>query len=355
MRKILLSVAFFATIAGLLSFSSCKKQQNEFISDASRNEQGISQDEQKILDLIESFSEFKNGAKVQGDPLSVADACEQMETMLNYCHSFTQSQLYNMRSDTVFVALPQTDCNGNISYNDFMQTYGTLVDAVRNTYLDINMEEKTLKFVRISVADNNRNNEDNVRIVLNTGSDTAVTDTIKIEPWYGIPFHYGNCYLWGNIGYCDPRNTASAQINNAIQEYDMRHSLEYVSCPDCFTYIDNLSDSTYSAVDPSGQYKNNIFYIECDTYEELANYHICWTDMNRYYANYIKLGHYENMPPNVYGYDWYYYTSVRSSHYKDIEKDVYVGKHSVTVYNCTRHWRHHDDYPIPFTPEVPVD
>ncbi len=346
MKKVLFSAAMFATIAGVMLMTSCKKQQDTIVKkDAAPFEQGVSGSEQKIIDFIDSYSAFKKGAKVEGESVSLEEARWQWETTFNYCYGFTQSHLLNMRADTVSVSVPEADGEGNISYSDLLGTYGAIIDAVRKAYANIDMDAKTLQFVMMDVEDSSRDAM-NVRVILNTGSDVVDgVDTVYTGPWYGVPFVYGECYPWGLAGPFSTMDNAAHQLQNKIEIYDANHSYYYVPCPNCYTYIENIN----SVVNLSGQNDNNLFYIQCETGNELSNYQICWTDLNRYYAYYIQLGHYENMPTNLYNQDWYYRTIVKPYNHK------YTGWHNVQVLNCTRHWRHNDEYPITIDPEELTD
>lgn len=347
MKKVLFSAAMFATIAGVMLMTSCKKQQDTIVKkDAAPFEQGVSGSEQKIIDFIDSYSAFKKGAKVEGESVSLEEARWQWETTFNYCYGFTQSHLLNMRADTVSVSVPEADGEGNISYSDLLGTYGAIIDAVRKAYANIDMDAKTLQFVMMDVEDSSRDAM-NVRVILNTGSDVVDgVDTVYTGPWYGVPFVYGECYPWGLAGPFSTMDNAAHQLQNKIEIYDANHSYYYVPCPNCYTYIENphIVKQVYGC-----STSDSLFYADGLTEEEANNYEICWRDLNRYYAYIIKLGHYEGMQTNAYNVDWYYKTTIGCDRSYRIPICI---RHYAIVMHCTRLWRqYNNEYPVPFENE----
>ncbi|MCQ2271149.1 MAG: hypothetical protein MJZ52_08015 [Bacteroidales bacterium] len=335
MKKVLFSAAMFATIAGVMLMTSCKKQQDTIVKkDAAPFEQGVSGSEQKIIDFIDSYSAFKKGAKVEGESVSLEEARWQWETTFNYCYGFTQDEHSDMRHDTVCVALPKTDPDGNIAYVDILQTYADIVDAVRECYNAIDIDGKFLKYVTISF-DNGTKDGDKATVVINTGKSVN-----GIDPQG--PFNVGECYLWGAMGNLELANAAPGQIKSKVFDYDLRMMYYYTPCPTCTTWIDSINSTTYCG---NTENSDSLFYVEGLTKEEVQNYQICYDDLNKEYYYIVKRGHW-GQPTNLYGVDWYYYTDVFS--YDDIaDNNLYSIWHYFNIVRCTRHWRHGDTpYPI---------
>ena len=140
MKKVLLSVAIIAAMLGVM-MSSCKKEESaQMKNGVAQTEQSMSPSEQRIIDFLADFEAMKQGAKAEGESVTPEQARWQWETTLNYCYGFTQTDLTSMRHDTLRVAMPKTNAQGNVDYTDLMATYNDIVSTVRNAYVNIDME-----------------------------------------------------------------------------------------------------------------------------------------------------------------------------------------------------------------------
>lgn len=328
MKKVLFSAAMFATIAGVMLMTSCKKQQDTIVKkDAAPFEQGVSGSEQKIIDFIDSYSAFKKGAKVEGESVSLEEARWQWETTFNYCYGFTQSHLSDIRRDIIRISMPETNASGQIDYSEMLETFGIIVADVRRTYNTINLEDKTLQYIMICFGDDFLKDRC-AEIVITTGRNASnagiESDTLISMPWYGRPFVANECYWW---------DEAAGVIQQEIKNYDVAHWRYYTPCPDCYTYIDNI-------------HLQNSFAYPCFDWcfhDSIARY-ICYQELNQIYGNIMMNTHYNGMEINPYGYDWYYETVVFPMRIDDNETYPYLLK--TEVYNATRLWRHYENYPI---------
>lgn len=340
MKKVLLSVAIIAATLGVM-MSSCKKEESALMKEGvAQTEQSMSPTEQRVLDFLADYDAMKRGAKVDGESVTPELLRHLCETTVNYCYGFTQDHLTDVRMDTIHVAMPKTDALGNIAYNDQLATYGEIISAIRETYKSINMENKTLKFVMMSLNNKAKDGDNDITIVMNTGRNTD-----GIDPQG--PFNVDECYLWGIMGNLESTNTAVWQEYLKVLDYDYQMMYYYTPCPTCTTWIDNISDTTYY-----GYLENNdsLFYATGLTLEEVLNYQLCYDDLNREYFFIVKRGHW-GQPTNLYNVDWYYYTNVFSNG-APIGHDLFSIWHYFTVFRCTRHWRHGDaPYPIPIDEE----
>lgn len=340
MKKVLLSVAIIAATLGVM-MSSCKKEESALMKEGvAQTEQSMSPTEQRVLDFLADYDAMKRGAKTDGEAVTPEQLRYLCETTVNYCYGFTQDPLTDVRMDTIHVAMPKTDALGNIAYNDQLATYGEIISAIRETYKSINMENKTLKFVMMSLNNKAKDGDNDITIVMNTGRNTD-----GIDPQG--PFNVDECYLWGIMGNLESTNTAVWQEYLKVLDYDYQMMYYYTPCPTCTTWIDNISDTTYY-----GYLENNdsLFYATGLTLEEVLNYQLCYDDLNREYFFIVKRGHW-GQPTNLYNVDWYYYTNVFSNG-APIGHDLFSIWHYFTVFRCTRHWRHGDaPYPIPIDEE----
>lgn len=336
-----LVAAMMVVATGAVIMVGCKKEESAQMKDGvAQTEQNMSPEEQKVLDFLADYDAMKQGIKADGEAVTPEQLLYLCETSVNYCYGFTQDHLTDVRMDTIHVAMPKTDALGNIAYNDQLATYGEIISAIRETYKTINMENKTLKFVVMSLNNKAKDGDNDITIVMNTGRNTD-----GIDPQG--PFNVDECYLWGIMGNLESTNTAVWQEYLKVLDYDCQMMYYYTPCPTCTTWIDNISDTTYY-----GYLENNdsLFYATGLTLEEVLNYQLCYDDLNSEYFFIVKRGHW-GQPTNLYNVDWYYYTNVFSNG-APIGHDLFSIWHYFTVFRCTRHWRHGDaPYPIPIDEE----
>ena len=198
--KTLIAAMIVAATSAAIMIGCKKEESTQMKNGVAQTEQSVSLNEQEIIGFLEDFKAMKQGAKAEGEAMKPEEARNQWETVFNYCHGFTQSCLSDMRHDTITVPMPKTDAEGNIAYNDLLATYGEIVAAVRETYKAIDMENKTLKFVMMSLGNGTKDGDSDLSIVINTGRDIE-----NAYPYYGYPFEEGECYIWAGLRQL-PRN-----------------------------------------------------------------------------------------------------------------------------------------------------
>lgn len=340
MKKVLLSVAVIAAMVGVV-MSSCKKdestQQNKGVA---QTEQSVSKSEQGIIDFLADFSAMKQGVKAEGEAVKPEIARWQIEKTFNYCYSFTEDQLSDMRQDVVSVAMPKVNAEGTISYGDLLEAYGNVVDAVREAYKSIELEGKTLKFVTISVGKDETKGEDSFIVHMNTGSSRG------IDP--GIPPVSG-CFIWGTLGPFEIDGTVVSRLQNKVDHYDDSLMLYYNPCPSCYTYLDTV----YTYAKYKGDTINDLFYSSGLTLEQVQHCMICEDEIDSEYNYVISLGH-PGQPTNLYGRDWYYCTVISSDGnvIQPYAAQLYQIWHQVEIKYCIRRWRQHGgEYPMPIDEE----
>lgn len=330
MKKVLLNVAIIAAMLGVM-MSSCKKEEStQMKNGVAQTEQSMSPSEQRVLDFLADYKAVKGGAKADGEDVTPEVARWQIEKVFNYCYSFTEDQLSNMRQDKVSVTMPKVNVEGKISYYDLLETYGKVVDAVREAYKAINLEGKTLKFVTISIDEVEVKDNNSLTVVMNTGSSISNETT-------------DDCFIWGTNGIFELPGRAPEQLQDSVNRYDAYYMLYYNPCPSCYTYLDTI----YTYAIYYGNVNNGLFYASGLTYQETLDYQLCWGgDLDDEIDYIISLGH-PGQPTNLYNIDWYYYTIIRSDSAQPEELGYYDVWHSAEVKYCRRLWRQYgNEYPI---------
>lgn len=295
MKKVLLSVAIIAAMLGVM-MSSCKKEESAQIKEGvAQTEQSMSPEEQKVLDFLADYDAMKRGVKNEGEAVTPEQARWQWETTLNYCHGYPLSYLTNLHVDTVSIAMPKADLEGNIAYIDYLATYGKIVDAVRETYKAIDIEDKTLQFVMMSLDGDMAKDGDSVRVVLNTGSRTTnplIPDPVPSD-WYGIPFFEDECYIWGLV-----ENSATDRLQLHVRNYDYNHSIAF----EPYYFIVN----PYRYATYQGGIDDWLFSVSGITEEEANNYNLCWEYLNWEFGQIMEHTHTPYMEIRPYGHDGYF-------------------------------------------------
>lgn len=341
------TIVVAATAAVLVG---CKKEKEEMNDDNASKTQVVLSTEQKVTDFLADLEATKRGVKIEDETICSEDARWLWETTLNYRHGFSHMLTTNVHLDTVRVPLPQADEAGYFKYSDVIETYGKIVTAVRNEYKTIELENKTLQFVMMSIEDGlSKDCDGDIVVVMNTGSKTEYDDNeFEDDPWYGVPFAEGTCLRWGNMTNTISSNTGCYWIQYWINYFDLIHQCFYVPCPTCYTYF--LVEPYVVTTIHGNLNDTNTFYEEGLTYNQAVNFQICWEDLNLYYSYILMSGHEEGGCTNVYGEDSYYATIVM-----DKSKEVYNNYWSIyyeaDIYNATRVWRSDPAYPNP----VPID
>lgn len=347
MKKVVLSVAIIAAMMGVM-MSSCKKEESAQMKEGvAQTEQSMSPSEQRIIDFLADFEAMKQGAKVEGEVVTPEQARWQWETTLNYCYGFTQTDLTGMRHDTLRVAMPKTDAQGNVDFTDLMATYNDIVSTVRNAYVGIDMEYKTLQYVTISLPEEASKSGDNeIVIIMNTGSDD-----IDDEPWYGEPFVNDPCWVWGlGGGSCtEPYSMAgdaSDRIEAEIAIWDYAHRGLLIDCPDCEIYVDSIEVVAFFEY-PFVQ-TDTLFHISGLPYQELRHYCICPEEIQNNFAWIMDNTHFPGMFTWHYNQFWYYKTEIIDVVTQEgYPFDIYSGHYLVLEKYAIRRIRHSNGYPIP--------
>lgn len=266
-----------------------------------------------------------------------------MGATLNYCYGFSMDYLTDARVDTTYAAMPKKDEIGNIAYNDLLDMYTNIVDAVRNTYKGIEMENKVLQFVMMELA-NTKAEVDSIRIVINTGCRDIDPGTPEPHPypWYGIPFAEGECYIWGCPYGIQNNSNATLKLQNYIAAYDNHHAIapaphSFIVNPHHFvTYQGGVNEIDW------------LFSLTGLTEEEAMNYQLCWEYLNWEYAKIMQNTHTSTMEIRPYGHDGYYQTKVwgKLQHIPLMNDTVWIS-HVVYVEHATIYPIVNDNYPVP--------
>lgn len=349
----------FAAILAAATYAAimvgCKKEEI-----ANRNGVGtypsqlMSASEEKVLDFLADINSTKRGMKVDGEALCLEDFLWYCETTVNYCYGFPDEIICDIRMDTIRVALPKYNKDGNFEYNDALEFYSKMVNALREAYTSIDIKDKTLQFVMMSIESYNaKDNPDDLVIIMNVGSNSnenSPGSSSPDQPWYVGLFNKDDNWIWGfQLGKCDStvlESDASDQLTLAIANYDFAHGSLSNPCENCHPYFlvgPNIEEMYVGNADSIWP-----FYDSGLSLDETMTRCIPGEELEMYYENIMLNTHTESMETNPFGYYGYYETVVIDMIFGPLNYDNYQILHRVYVLYATRAWRNDNGtYPIP--------
>lgn len=194
MTLVVAAVAVATTAAILVG---CKKEKNE---ETARRVN--SSEVQAMLDRIKSFKELRDavnaGAKT-GGCMTVEEMRQILDLTTNYEHSEHMTYCVNTVLDTLHVAMPAVDGEGNVNETDVVATYNAFEAALESCMASANDGRNVPSLFSIVMPESNAKDFDNIDIVFTRG------EVSEDEQTSDYPFSQGANWIWGrNLGLCDP-------------------------------------------------------------------------------------------------------------------------------------------------------
>lgn len=180
---------------------------------------------QKFLKLNETY---KAGTKSSGT-MSVAEAREILDLTINYEYSEHMTVCDSVSLDTLYIAMPHVDNNGNISTDDVIATYGTFETTLATYKAAIEDNRNTLSYFMIKFPTNdNAKTDSNIEIVF----DRGIPSNDSLQQYQG-PFEEGDDFYCGYMrGRC---NSTFSENTDAANELTKR--FKYIPNPPGEEYI----------------------------------------------------------------------------------------------------------------------
>lgn len=289
-KKTILSVAALI-IAAIVSVTvlSCKK-------DKEKEEavlKTMNADAQVLLDKIEAFQTLRktvnSGAKTDGT-MTINEMRDIIDLASNYEHSQHEIYCQNKTLDTIHVAMPTFDVEGNVSESSVVLTYNTFEAELEDLLLTVDDGMNIPSYFSIVLPEDSGDDDIDIIFVRGEQDDKHTSEG---------PFVEGVCLKWGMLlGHCPPdstmRNTdAAVELSRKFANLDdVQHQgmskmvycvehADYKPCYDDFAlngYIFH-EDPTITCADYWLYYQAGDFNEEpCICYEELNCY---WRSIRR--------------------------------------------------------------------------
>ncbi len=208
-------IALMVVIVTALSIIvGCKKEKNQ------SSEQPVSSEAQAILSRIEKFQALReavnSGAKSNGT-MTVEEMRDILDLTTNYEHSEHTTPCANKVLDTLYIAMPVVDAEGNVNETDVVAAYNAFETALNHRMLSINDNLSIASLFSIVMPATNSKNDNNIKIVFLRGEESEENDQPE------DPFPEGANWLWGkSLGLCKPEpfnldlGDASTQLSSVI-------------------------------------------------------------------------------------------------------------------------------------------
>ena len=194
-RKLIIATIVVVALATTL-FVGCKKDK-EVVVNSNRNEV------KALMNRIEAFQTLRDavnsGTKAEGS-MTLTEMRETFSLVANYEYSEHEIYCLNTTLDTLKVAMPTIDCQGNVSNVDAVVAYNAFVDALQKHMKSIHDERDVPSLFSIVLPQTEVKDNDSINFVFTRGQQIEQEPT---SPMVSGPFE-DVCYFWGGRrGRCD--------------------------------------------------------------------------------------------------------------------------------------------------------
>lgn len=200
MKIMLLSTMVIVAMAATF-FVGCKKEKNEALTQPEKTEA------QTLMNQIMAFQTLcesvNSGMKTEG-VMSVEEMRQNFDLITNYEHSEHLTCCVNTVLDTLYLAMPPVDENGNITNMDAVTTYETFETEFQNHMEMVNDGRNIPSYFSIVMPEKTGKAEENITIVFLRGEERKEAKNSRNTLDDDGPFIQGldNWYWGNNLGRC---------------------------------------------------------------------------------------------------------------------------------------------------------
>ena len=201
MRKcnyLLIAALIIVTTAATI-LVGCKKEKDEMTPNAKKNTET-----QALLNCIRHFQVLReacnSGIKSEGS-MALVEMRQTLGLVANYEHSEHETRCKNTTLDTLYVAMPIVDINGNVSNVDVVAVYNGFEKALQERMENIDDGRNIPSLFSIILPQVGTKDGDDIRFIFTRGEES---DLDPDSPTVNGPIE-DLCLVWGlDLGYCDP-------------------------------------------------------------------------------------------------------------------------------------------------------
>lgn len=296
MKKTNLFITLAVVIAAAtVAVVSCKKENVK---------EQVQYDSSEAVAMMQSINRFreirdavKAGAKSDG-VMTVDEMRQILDLMTNYEHSEHMTCCENTVLDTLFIAMPPVDEEGNISNTDVVATYAAFETELLKC-MEIATDGRDIpSYFSILMPEKNGKIEENITVVFVRGEERKETiDNRNILEDDGPFIENVDNWTWGrNLGLCkgNPYNCTS----DASEELSREFVFEVPAAHQGENYlITDVVHANYRPCNPEIPSINSHYYVDtlmedcadtwlfCQVSPFIQDYCVMWWEMNCFYRS----------------------------------------------------------------------
>ena len=239
MKKYFLTAALIVAAAASVALVSCKKDNENTPMNPKQSENAA------LLNRIEDFQVLRNevhsGMKADGT-MTVEEMRQILDLTTNYEHSKHETWCLNTTLDTLRIAMPAVDGNGNVSKSDVVATYDALEIALEKSLNNATDGLDVPSYFAIMMPETGTKDGE-INVVFNRGEET------EDEHVGRVPFTGDDDWIWGlGLGLCEPGQFNCA--SDAAQELSRLFKFVIDEEHEGLSYIlSNVEHGKYSPFD----------------------------------------------------------------------------------------------------------
>ena len=255
MKKKTIMCIVALTIAAIVSVTvaSCKKDKEEALAKA------VSYDAQALLSKIEAFQALRktvnSGAKTDGT-MTINEMRDVIDLTSNYEHSQHDVYCINTILDTIHVAMPIVDGEGNVSETSVVSAYNAFETELENLMLTIDDGMDVPSYFSIILPEDT--GDQDIDIVFVRGEQDDKHTSVG-------PFVEGDNYKWGlGLGHCPVDSTA--RITDAAMELSRKFKYQPDPQHQGLSHPFMVEHVTYTPMDCTcanePELEESVFYVD---------------------------------------------------------------------------------------------
>ena len=298
-KKTILCVAA-VIVAAIVSITvvSCKKDKDEVVTKATNSEA------QALLNRIEAFQTLRDainsGEKVEGN-MTVEEMRQVLDIVTNYEHSEHMTYCVGTVLDTLHIAMPIVDNEGNVSENDVVATYNAFEVELQKCLDAVNDGKVIPSYFSILMPENTGKDLNEIEIVFIRGVAGEYPKENQKNRDDDGPFIEGIDYWhWGDsLGLCKPdpiscTSDAAQQLSEEFvyvipaehqgESYNITNVMHVIYRP-CTRTIEGISSNYYE--DPNMEDCAET-WLFCDISSFDHDPCLIWWEMNCYWRSIIR-------------------------------------------------------------------
>lgn len=257
-KKNLFIATLLVVAATTIAVVSCKKEKNETRSQHEKTEM------QSLVNRIKVFQTLcesvQSGIKADG-VMSVEEMRQNLDLTANYEHSEHMTYCENTILDTLYLAMPPVDEDGNVAEMDVVATYEAF-ETELGKHMEMCNDGRILpSYFSIVMPEKGVRAEEGIRIVFLRGEEGQEAkgnrNTCDGDGPFNGPYDY---WYWGdNLGRCkwDPYNATADATDVLSQHFGFVIPEEHLG-ESYFVY--NVVHVNYRPCDRDVQYGYSLYY-----------------------------------------------------------------------------------------------